>query len=133
MGEEKWEAKREQLGARIDAMADEHPELEKEYMEKVAEPYRADKNKATPESSAKVSSGGVLPESIVASSEKEAIELFNRVNSPSKGLGYRIKSLGYKGYELVRTRDGKDISKNIERRKRVSLHKNKDGTYRFYD
>lgn len=43
MGEEKWEAKREQLGARIDAMADEHPELEKEYMERVAEPYRAEK------------------------------------------------------------------------------------------
>lgn len=45
MGEEKWEAKREQLGAKIDAMADKYPELENEYMNTVAEPYREEKKK----------------------------------------------------------------------------------------
>lgn len=39
LGEEEWEVKREQLGTEIERLVDKHPELENEYMEKVAEPY----------------------------------------------------------------------------------------------
>lgn len=91
----------------------------------------ASKSTVSPIESAKVSYSGVLPTDIKASNESEAVELFNKANANSDGIGYKIVR-NYLGIcTIAITFNGKVLPENIEPRTKAFLYRTSRGTWAF--